>query len=160
MSVSIRDAIPADAEVIAGFNMAMATETEGRALDGGIITPGVAALLADRTKGRYWVAEDGDVVVGQIMTTYEWSDWRNGQMWWIQSVYVAESHRGRGVFKRLYRHVEALARNDTGCRGLRLYVERDNTRAQKVYAALGMIEPGYQVMETDFGVAPATGGAH
>ena len=150
MSVLIRDATPADTEIIAGFNMAMAAETEDRALDGAKINAGVAALLADREKGRYWVATDDDAVVGQIMTTYEWSDWRNGSMWWIQSVYVAETHRGRGVFKGLFRHVETLAREDKECRGLRLYVERDNTRAQQVYRALGMVTPGYRVMETDF----------
>lgn len=150
MTVHIRQAEADDATLIASFNSAMAEETEGRALDAGLINPGVAALLADPGKGQYWVAESGDRVAGQIMVTYEWSDWRNGTIWWIQSVFVPPEFRRQGIFSGLYRHVEALARSDSECCGIRLYVERDNRRAMQTYEALGMIKPGYEVMEVDF----------
>lgn len=149
-SFRIRDARPDDRATLAAYNTAMARETEGRALDPGLIERGVAALLADPAKGRYWVAESGDRVVGQIMITREWSDWRNGSLWWIQSVYVHPEFRRRGVFSALYRHVESLAREAADVAGLRLYVERDNERARQTYLALGMEEPGYRVMEVDF----------
>lgn len=150
MGLKIREATPDDAAAIASFNSKMATETEGRALAPELINPGVAAVLGDAGKGRYWVAEIDDAIVGQIMITYEWSDWRNGTIWWIQSVFIDERHRRQGVFSALYRHVEALARGDRECCGIRLYVERDNQRAQQTYLALGMVKPGYEVMETDF----------
>ena len=107
-------------------------------------------LLEDSTKGRYWVAESAGKVVGQIMVTYEWSDWRNGTLWWIQSVYVHPDYRRMGVFSTLYRYVESVA-HENHVRGLRLYVECNNRRAQKTYEALGMVNPNYQVMETIFG---------
>lgn len=150
MDVTIREARTADADVIAAHNMAMARETEGRPLAPGLIGPGVAAVLDDDTKGRYWVAEADGNLVGQIMVTYEWSDWRNGTMWWIQSVYVHPDWRRQGVFSALYRHVESLARSAHDVCGLRLYVERDNDRAQRTYRSLGMERPGYEVMEVDF----------
>ena len=151
MNLEIRDALPADADTIADFNSRMAEETEGRPLDPRLIGPGVAALLADDAKGRYWVAADGGQIVGQIMVTYEWSDWRNGLLWWIQSVYIHPDYRRKGVFSALYRHVESLARAADGVRGLRLYVENDNERAQNTYRALGMTDPRYRVMEAIFG---------
>ena len=160
MAATIRPGKSADATVIAANNAAMAQETEGRTLDASLTNPGVAALLADAGKGRYWVAEANGRIVGQIMVTYEWSDWRNGTIWWIQSVYIHPDHRRQGVFTALYRHVEALAGNDRECCGLRLYVERDNQRAMQTYEALGMIKPGYEVMEVDFRNTqniPATG---
>lgn len=150
MTVTIRNATPADVETIAAYNSAMAMETEGRPLDSALIVPGVGALIADETRGRYWVAEADDDIIGQIMVTYEWSDWRCGTQWWIQSVYVHPDHRRRGVFSALYRHVESLARAATDVCGLRLYVEHDNRRAQQTYRALGMEHPGYEVMEVDF----------
>jgi len=149
-NIRIRDARPSDAAVIAGFNVKMAMETENRSLDPLLINPGVAAVLADATKGRYWVAELDGEVIGQLMVTYEWSDWRNGAFWWIQSVYVRSDSRRNGVFSLLHRHVESIARATPDVCGLRLYVERDNQRAQKTYLALGMSAPGYQVMEVDF----------
>jgi GNAT superfamily N-acetyltransferase len=148
--LTIRDASRADAALIAGFNSAMALETEDRVLDPNLIDPGVAAALADSNKGQYWIAEMAGRPIGQIMITYEWSDWRNGFMWWIQSVYVAPEARRAGVFSALYKHIEALARNDPQSCGIRLYVERDNKRAQDTYLAVGMVDPGYLVMETDF----------
>ena len=154
MSPLIRDATADDAASIAGFNAAMAMETEQRTLDLGVLQSGVAALLADRSKGRYWVADIGGEIAGQIMVTYEWSDWRNGMIWWIQSVFVPERFRRRGVFTALYRHVEQLARQTPECCGMRLYVERQNSRAQRTYEALGMAKPGYDVMEIDFRQTP------
>jgi GNAT superfamily N-acetyltransferase len=148
--IQVRDARPSDAGVIVGFNVKMAMETEGRPLDAELINQGVAAVLADTTKGRYWVAEQDGQVVGQLMVTYEWSDWRNGVFWWIQSVYVRGDYRRKGVFSLLHRHVESIARTTPEVCGLRLYVERDNLRAQKTYLALGMTSPGYEVMEVDF----------
>lgn len=150
MTPTLREARPADAELIARYNSAMAEETEGRALDPAIVNPGVAAVMDDPDKGRYWVAELDDKVVGQIMVTWEWSDWRNGMQWWIQSVYVHPDYRRRGVFAALYRYVETLARANPDVCGLRLYVENENTRAQQTYVALGMTQPGYRVMEVDF----------
>jgi len=157
MSLTIREATPEDASTIAAFNSAMAVETEGRALEPHLIGPGVAAILSDATKGRYWVAIIDGEIVGQIMVTYEWSDWRNGDLWWIQSVYVSEDHRRQGVFSGLYRHLESLARAAPGCCGIRLYVEEGNTNAQSTYHALGMIRPGYVVMEVDFRKQPDHG---
>lgn len=150
MIFEIRDAVPADSAVIARFNSMMAEETEGRPLDADVIDAGVTNLLNDPGKGRYWVATAGGEIIGQIMVTYEWSDWRNGSLWWIQSVYVHTDYRRSGVFSALYRHVESLAR-ENGARGLRLYVEHENERAQKTYLALGMVNPKYQVMEAIFG---------
>ena len=150
MAILIRDACAADVATISAFNSRMAEETEGRPLDPAIITAGVAAVVNDTGKGRYWVAEIDGKIVGQIMITWEWSDWRNGSMWWIQSVYVVPEYRRQGVFAGLYRHVESLARASEESCGLRLYVEKDNERAQQTYLALGMNLPGYQVMEVDF----------
>ncbi len=155
MKLTVRDAGPGDAAIIAAFNSAMAEETEGKSLDPEIIGPGVANLLADSRRGRYWVAENGDEVVGQIMVTYEWSDWRNGNLWWIQSVYVSPDWRRNGVFSTLFRHVESLAAAVPEVIGLRLYVEENNTRAQHTYEALGMVKPNYLVMEALFGQSPA-----
>ena len=151
MTFQIRDAQLADRASIAENNSLMAEETEGRPLSPDIIGPGVERLLKDPQKGRYWVAVDVDKVIGQIMVTYEWSDWRNGMLWWIQSVYVLPEFRRQGVFSALYRHVEKLALQAGDVRGLRLYVEHNNLQAQKTYAALGMVNPNYLVMEAIFG---------
>jgi len=150
MTMTIRDADAGDSAVIAENNIAMAKETEERALQREKIVPGVVAALADPDKGRYWIAEEDGQIVGQIMVTLEWSDWRNGSFWWIQSVYVHPDFRRRGVFSALYRHVESLALRTSGVCGLRLYVEKDNLRAQQTYVTLGMHLPGYQVMEVEF----------
>jgi len=147
---TIRDARPADAATIVEFNVKMAMETEGRPLALELINPGVHAVLEDAGKGRYWVAEMDGEVVGQLMVTYEWSDWRNGVFWWIQSVFIREDCRRKGIFSALHRHVEMLARSAGDVCGIRLYVERENRRAQKTYEVLGMSSPGYQVMEIDF----------
>lgn len=155
MKFSLREARRGDANVIARHNAAMAEETEAKLLDPGIAGPGVEALFGDSSLGRYWVAETDGQVVGQLMVTYEWSDWRNGIIWWIQSVYVRPESRRQGVFSALYRHVESLAAAEPGVIGLRLYVENNNLRAQQTYEALGMVKPGYLVMETLFPAARA-----
>ena len=149
-TITIRDATSDDAAIISDFNNRMAMETESRPLPPELIDPGVAAVLHDSSKGRYWLAEIGGDVVGQLMVTFEWSDWRNGMFWWIQSVYVHADHRRAGVFSALYRFVENLAKSAQDVCGLRLYVEQNNRRAQETYRALGMTAPGYLVMEADF----------
>ena len=146
--IEVREATRADAPTIAEFNSAIARETEDKTLDAAVVGPGVATLLADPSKGRYWVAESGGQIVGQLMVTYEWSDWRNGTIWWIQSVYVHPDWRRRGIFSTLYRHVESLVAEEPAAVGLRLYVEQQNERAQQTYRALGMVTPGYVVMES------------
>ena len=147
MALTIRDAQAADAAIIADFNSRLSEETEGVPLDMSLILPSAKALLADPAKGRYWIAEiDGDIV-GQIMTTLEWSDWRNGAIWWLQSVYVVENHRRDGVFSALYSHVESLARAEPDVVGIRLYVEKANDRAKATYEKLGFSMTGYQLMQ-------------
>jgi len=148
--VKVRPGTLADAGVIAGYNRALALETEGRELDPGRIGPGVRAVLMDGSKGRYLVAERGGVVVGQLMLTFEWSDWRNGMFWWIQSVYVTPEARGAGVFTALYRTVETEARSTPDVCGIRLYMEHGNAPARAVYERLGMRPAGYELFEVDF----------
>ena len=147
MKIQIRPATPGDREIIAGFNTAMATETEQKALDAAVLDRGVQRLLEDPDRGRYYLAESDSRVVGQIMYTREWSDWRDGWFWWIQSVYVDKAYRGRSVFSSLYRYLESLAKADNDVCGIRLYVDSENHSAQNVYAALGMTLGDYRVME-------------
>ena len=154
MTFTIRAATPDDAPVIAAYNSAMAIETEGKELDPELIEPGVANLFRDAGRGSYWVAEADGKIIGQLMITYEWSDWRNGNVWWIQSVYVHPEWRRHGVFRALYHHVQSLAASTPGVIGLRLYVEENNLRAQQTYEALGMKRPNYLVMEAMFGNTP------
>ena len=143
----IRAAASSDLEALVDFNAAMAEETEALTLDRARLRRGVAALLAEPARGRYRVAELDGEVVGALLLTYEWSDWRCGDWWWIQSVYVRPEARRRGVFRALYRSVEDEARADPGVCGLRLYVERDNVTAQNTYASLGMAETHYRMYE-------------
>jgi ribosomal protein S18 acetylase RimI-like enzyme len=145
-SLSIRRAALADAPVIMEFNRLLALETEGKTLDSVILLKGVEAVLADATKGVYYLAEDGAQVLGQIGTTSEWSDWRNGWFWWIQSVYVRKEARRQGIFRALYDHVYQAACADPGVVGLRLYVEKENHVAKRTYLQLGMEEEGYIVL--------------
>ena len=150
MTITIREATPADTEIIAEYNSRISEETEDGPLDRQLIVPGVEALLADPTKGRYWLAVSDGRPIGQIMVTYEWSDWRNGMLWWIQSVYVHADFRREGVFSTLYRHVESLARQSGDVAGIRLYVEAGNERAQETYRKMGMTMTGYKVMQSLF----------
>ena len=144
----VRDATPADLEFIAAANTALAAETEGQTLDPALLRPGVRAVLADPSLARYYIAEIDGQAVGQLMTTYEWSDWRNGLFLWIQSVYVVPAARGAGAFRALYTHLEEVARADERICGIRLYVDRANDRALAVYSRLGMHRSNYGVMET------------
>jgi GNAT superfamily N-acetyltransferase len=150
MLPSIRTATIADTSVITRFNSQMADETEHLALDQDRLKTGVEALLRDPTKGVYYLAELNDVVVGQMMITYEWSDWRNGTFWWIQSVYVENSARGSGVFRALFDHVHTLATSRGDVCGLRLYVEHSNDRAKRTYDRHGMHRSHYEMFEMDF----------
>ncbi|HEY8518428.1 MAG TPA: GNAT family N-acetyltransferase [Candidatus Binatia bacterium] len=145
----VRPAIPADRDVLVEFACAMARETEQRELDVATVRAGVEALLADPTRGRVFVVDLGGRAVATLMLTLEWSEWRNGFLWWIQSVYVAPEHRQRGFYRMLHEHVRALAREAGDVRGLRLYVERDNRRAQATYRRMGMEETGYLVYEEE-----------
>jgi GNAT superfamily N-acetyltransferase len=149
----IRAARAEDLEALVAGNMALAEETEPVRLDMETLRQGILALLESRAPGRYWVAELEGRVVGQLLVTFEWSDWRNRMVWWIQSVYVAPDARGRGVLRTLYdvARREALA---AGAGGLRLYVNTANQRAQAVYAALGMNGDHYRVFEDMFADPP------
>ena len=142
----IRLATSADAAVLVEFNAAMALETEGQNLLPEVIGAGVRGLLDNPVAGFYVLAET-ERVVAALMITKEWSDWRNGSFWWIQSVYVRPEARRQGVYRRLYRHVQEMAAKDPQVCGFRLYVERENSAAQAAYAALGMKETRYLVFE-------------
>jgi len=146
--VKIRDAVIADKEKITEFQLAMAMETENLVLDKYVVDLGVEAVFRDPSKGQYFVAESGGQVVGSLLITFEWSDWRNGQIIWIQSVYVDEEHRGKGVFKMLYEFIKSKVLNeDNGYRGIRLYVDKTNEPARKVYEKLGMENHHYETYE-------------
>ncbi|MCI0701152.1 MAG: GNAT family N-acetyltransferase [Planctomycetia bacterium] len=148
MTLTIRRATPADEAILVAFNTAIAWETEHKRLDPAVLTAGVRAVFTDPARGFYTVAEnEAGEVVGQMMITFEWSDWRNGWFWWVQSVYVREDARRAGVFRALYRAIEQQAAADPTVIGLRLYFERDNTRAQATYRALGMADTTYGMME-------------
>ncbi|HVJ69640.1 MAG TPA: GNAT family N-acetyltransferase [Caulifigura sp.] len=144
---SIRLAQPGDAEVITRFNCLLAEETEDTRLHPPTVLAGVKQLLADPAKGRYLVAEIDRRVVGQLAHTREWSDWRNGDLWWIQSVYVHADYRGAGVFRGLYEHLERLAEDAGNVVGIRLYVEKHNDKAQSAYGRLGLVKTDYEVMQ-------------
>jgi GNAT superfamily N-acetyltransferase len=159
MDMSIRAARIDDAAFLAAGNIAMALESEQKQLDPATVTRGVRAVLDDSGKGRYFIAERDSRPVGQLMITYEWSDWRNGTFWWIQSVYVLPGARRLGVFRKLFDHVEQLAKADATVCGIRLYVERENARAQATYRHCELEDAGYVVMEVDYSAAvQATGG--
>lgn len=148
--IRVREAAQTDLQFLVDGNAAMALETEKLELDRMRLARGVSALLSDPGKGVYLVAECEGRRVGQMMLTYEWSDWRNGNFLWIQSVFVQPEFRGRGVFKAIYRHVEKLARQDNAVCGLRLYVETENERAQETYRRCGMARASYLMYEVDF----------
>lgn len=147
--IKVRLATPADAEFLVRGNAAMALETEHLSLNLDRLRDGVHALFEQPSRGVYYIAELDAQRAGQMMITYEWSDWRNGLFWWIQSVYVEPRSRSRGVFKAIYRHVEHLARTTPGICGLRLYVENSNSQAQEIYERLGMQRTAYQMFEVD-----------
>lgn len=148
--IRVRVAAPADRDFVVAANIALALETEQKALDRAMVERGVAAQIADPARGRYYLAERGGEVAGQLALTWEWSDWRNGTFWWIQSVYVPEVHRGHGVFRALYEYVLNEARRHDDVCGLRLYVDKSNRRAREVYLRLGMSATHYDLLEVDF----------
>tara|TARA_R110002072_G_scaffold107777_18_gene234237 strand:- start:6042 stop:6512 length:471 start_codon:yes stop_codon:yes gene_type:complete len=150
VDVHVRDAVAADLEVLVACGGAMALETEDLVLDPDVHREGVRSALGDPNRGRYWVAEVSGEVVGTLMVTREWSDWRCGWMWWIQSVFVLESARGQGVYRALYASVMDGARAAGDVFGIRLYVDRDNRPAQAVYGALGMSQSHYLMYEVEF----------
>ncbi len=145
----IRKARLSDADVIADFNRRLAMETETLRLDPARVLRGVRALLRDPAKGTYYVAEVAGEIVGQLLITWEWSDWRNGNFWWVQSVYVRSDSRGRGMFQTLLGHVERLARRRKHVCGLRLYMDAHNDRARRVYERLGFKLTNYELFEMD-----------
>lgn len=171
-SLTIRAASVDDVERLAAWAMAMALETEHKRLDPDTVRAGVRAVLDRPARGRYFIAErvasanrnsssanvrlnmdaDGATreAVGTLMLTHEWSDWRNGDWWWIQSVYVQPAARRSGVYRALYEHVRALALATPEVCGLRLYVERENANAQRTYESLGMRDAGYAMFEAEF----------
>jgi len=150
--ILIRQATLNDFQAVVEFNAALAWETEGKQLDSSRLQEGVIAVLNNSEHGFYLIAEDvhSEKTIGQLLITYEWSDWRNGVFWWIQSVYVTEEWRRRGVFQSLYRYVLEEAKNQKMVAGVRLYVEKENRQAQQVYQKLGLFPAGYQVYELDF----------
>jgi len=145
----IRPARADDLDALVDGNLALAEESERLTLNGETLRQGIRALLESRAPGRYWVAELGGRVVGQLLITFEWSDWRNRMVWWIQSVYVSPDVRRVGIFRALFEYVREEAQR-AGSGGLRLYVDTSNTSAQSVYKALGMNGDHYQVFEDMF----------
>jgi GNAT superfamily N-acetyltransferase len=145
--IHIRKATPADIPHLTDFQISLALESEDVTLDRDILTIGLKAMFDDPSKGYYNIALDEEVVIGCHMVTYEWSDWRNGMVLWLQSVYVKESHRKKGVFKKMYDSITDTIRGDERLRGLRLYVDKTNERAMKTYEAMGMDGSHYTVYE-------------
>jgi ribosomal protein S18 acetylase RimI-like enzyme len=145
--IKIRVAKKNDLASLVKFNQLMAWETEQKTLDESVLCKGVAALIADRNKGFYLVAEQDNNVVGSLMVTTEWSDWRNGVFWWVQSVYISPDFRRQGVYAQLYAEVKILAEQQQNVCGFRLYVEKENLIAQKTYESLGMEQSHYLMYE-------------
>lgn len=146
--IKIREALKSDIPVIVQFNQALAKETEDIQLNSETLIAGVSNAL-EREECHYFVAELNGQIVGQTMVTYEWSDWRNGIMWWIQSVFVSTEYRGKGVFRALFNYVEQLAKKHPDVKALRLYVMQNNLSGKNTYAALGMTDSGYLVYEKE-----------
>lgn len=148
--IKIREAELQDTIIIARFNQAMAMETENKQLEEDTIQSGVARMITDNDLGFYLVALFDDEIAGCLAITREWSDWRNSLFWWIQSVYVAQEFRSKGVFSSLYQYVSDLAKNEEDVCGIRLYADKENERAIRTYLRLGMVETDYRVLEEEF----------
>lgn len=146
-SINYREANKRDAAEIVQFQIEMARETEGVELNRFICSRGVEAVFEDRSLGRYFVAEVGPALAASLMITYEWSDWRNGLVWWIQSVYVPPEFRRQRIYAGLYDFVRRLAENNETVKGIRLYVDERNQSAQEVYRRMGMDGQHYRVFE-------------
>ena len=146
--ITVREAIPSDGQSIVAFQLEMALETENFHLDKCTVERGVNAVFKDSEKGTYYVAEIEEEIIGSLLTTFEWSDWRNGRVLWIQSVFVKKNHRGKGVYRLLYQHIKSIVEsNESDFRGIRLYVDKSNAKAQKVYQKLGMQNHHYELFE-------------
>ncbi len=145
--MNIRIATIEDAPDLVEFNQAMALETEGKRLETGILKSGVEAVFKDEKKGFYVVAEEENKIIGGLMVTFEWSDWRNNWFWWIQSVYILPEARGRKIYRRLYEFVKEQALESGNVCGFRLYVEKENVNARKVYEKLNMEASHYLMYE-------------
>lgn len=145
--MTIRQATIEDAGALSEFNQKMALETEGVTLIPEVIGAGVEAMISNPHMGFYLVAEENAEIQASLMVTTEWSDWRNGLFWWIQSVYVKPAFRRKGLYRQLYQQVKSLAETETGVCGFRLYVEHDNQTAQNTYHAMGMQETAYKLFE-------------
>jgi len=145
--MELRQATLADSATIADFNTALAKESENLTLDPKVVRPGVEAVLRDPSRGIYFAACEGTQLIGVLMITYEWSDWRNGNFWWLQSVYIHPAFRSKGVFKSLFAYVSDQAQKNPEVCGIRLYVENHNNSAQEVYHRLGLKRTEYQVLE-------------
>jgi len=158
--ITVRRGNPGDLNALVAFNQAMALETENKRLRNDVITSGVSAVLNDPNRGLYFIATLKDAerdrnikaesIAGALMLTFEWSDWRNGRFWWIQSVYVDPAQRRKGVYTHLHRHVKTLSREDPSCCGIRLYVEEENITAQQTYIHLGMYKTRYHLFEEEY----------
>ena len=146
-ALRIRSGEATDAAAIVDFQLRMARETEALELDRATLGRGVAAVFADPAKGAYWIAERGGLAVGCLLTTFEWSDWRDGVVLWIQSVYVVPEERGRGVYRALYEQVRRQVEASEALKGIRLYVDKRNAAAQRVYERLGMTREHYDLFE-------------
>ena len=146
----VRAAYPREISALVEFNLGLARETEKRELDPVRLRAGIEAVFEDPARGSYWMALRGDELVGALLVTSEWSDWRNGVFWWIQSVYVVPAARRSGVFRALYGHLVERCRANPQVCGLRLYVDQDNRRAQDTYRQLGMDAARYRLFELDF----------
>lgn len=147
MNIIIRKAQISDGETIVRFQEEMAWDTERSKLDHNTVRKGVMAVLDNEAPGIYYVAVVNDEVVGSLLTTYEWSDWRNGTVIWIQSVYVDPAYRKKGIYTSLYNHIKHLVEKDKELKGIRLYVDESNKTAHKVYTHLGMNGDHYRVFE-------------
>ena len=147
--MEIRIASKDDVAALVEFNQAMALEAEHKSLDQDVLTAGVSAVFGDQAKGFYVVAEDSGSVAAGLMVTTEWSDWRNGWFWWIQSVYVRPEHRGLGLYGKMYEFVKAKAERAGNVCGFRLYVEKENERAQRVYEKVGMEKTYYLMFDEE-----------
>jgi len=143
----VREAHSGDLETIVDFQLKMAKETEDITLDREILTRGVETVLSNQSIARYFIAEIEGISAGMLMITYEWSDWRDGWVWWIQSVYTHKDYRKQGVYRELYGHIKKIAESDSKIRGIRLYVDNRNSRAQEVYRQLGMNGDHYTTFE-------------
>ncbi|NNC98715.1 MAG: GNAT family N-acetyltransferase [Gammaproteobacteria bacterium] len=144
---TIRQAILEDASAIAEFNINMARETENLELDAEVINSGVRNMISNPERGFYLVVEADNQLVASLMVTTEWSDWRNGLFWWIQSVYVVEQWRRKGLYRSMYERVKQLSEEHGNIVGYRLYVEQDNQIAQKTYRSMGMHCTHYLLFE-------------